>query len=110
LGSDLIVCACRPLEAFVVALAATLRVCPMKMFWKASWVPEAAVRTTRSIGPLAVAPGTELQVRTRPEKTSWICVWLNVGIVFDALATTQTASRAILLNTIPPGSAGLGSR
>ena len=34
-----------------MALAATRRVWPMKMFWKASWVPEAAVRTTRSIGP-----------------------------------------------------------
>ena len=51
----------------------------MKMFWKASWVPEAAVRTTRSIGPLALAPGTWLQLRTRPEKMSWIWVWLSDG-------------------------------
>ena len=50
------------------------------MFWKASWVPEAAVRTTRSIGPLALAPGTWLQLRMRPEKMSWIWVWLRVEI------------------------------
>src|SRR5262245_33476680 len=108
LGSDLIVCACRPFDAFVVAEPATLRVWPMKMFWKASWVPEAAVRTTRSIGPLAEAPGTWLQLRMRPEKMSWICCWLRVGIGFEALVTTQTASRAILLKTMPPGSAGFG--
>jgi hypothetical protein len=82
----------------------------MKMFWKASWVPEAAVRTTRSIGPLADAPGTWLQLRTRPEKMSWICVWLSVAIGLELFVTTQTASRAILLKTMPPGSAGLGSR
>ena len=52
----------------------------MKMFWKASWVPEAAVRTTRSIGPLDRAPGTWLQLRTRPEKMSWTWVWLRVAI------------------------------
>ncbi len=46
----------------------------------------------------------------RPEKMSWICVWLRVEIEFELLVTTQTASRAILLKTIPPGSAGLGSR
>ena len=40
----------------------------MKMFWNASCVPEAAVRTTRSIGPLTRAPGTCRQLRMRPEK------------------------------------------
>ncbi len=82
----------------------------MKMFWNASWVPEAAVRTTRSIGPEALAPVTWLQLRMRPEKMSWICCWLRLAIGFEGLVTTQTASRAILLKTIPPGSAGFGSR
>ena len=37
---------------------------PRNSFWNASWVPEAAVRTLMSIGPLMPAPGTWLQSRT----------------------------------------------
>ena len=41
---------------------------------------------------------------------SWTWVWLRLAIGFEGLVTMQTASRAILLKTIPPGSAGFGSR
>ena len=43
----------------------------MKMFWKASAVPEAGVRVTRSIGPVIFEPGTSFQLRVRPEKIAW---------------------------------------
>jgi hypothetical protein len=80
------------------------------MFWKASWVPEAAVRTTRSIGPDTCAPGTSLQLRTWPLKIACTVSWEMLGIAFCLLVTTQIASRAILLKTSPPGSEGWGSR
>ena len=52
MGSLRIAWATRPFEAFWEALEVTLAL-PMKIFWNASWVPEAAVRTITSIGPLA---------------------------------------------------------
>ena len=44
----------------------------MKILWKASYVPDAAVRPTRSIVP-PLPFGTSLQLRTEPEKIPWIC-------------------------------------
>ena len=63
----------------------------MKMFWNASWVPEAAVRTMRSIG--AAVPSRRrprLQLRTRPEKMSWTWPGRGSAIGFRGCVTTQT--------------------
>src|SRR3954467_686038 len=107
--SDWTVCWIRPLDAFAEALDIT-DFEPMKIFWKASCVPEAAVRTVRSIGPLSPEPGTSLQSRTLPEKIDWIVFWSKFVDWFAGLVTTQMASLAILLKKMPPGSVGLGSR
>ena len=82
----------------------------MKILWKASWVPEPGVRTTTSIVPFWVDPGTWLQVRTPPPKTAWTPGWSIDCSGFASLVTMQTASRAILWKTRPPGSLGFGSR
>ena len=83
---------------------------PMKIFWNASCVPEAAVRPTRSIVPVAVAPGTWLQSRMSPEKIAWIVVCDRLASVLFGLVAMQIASRAILLKKMPPGSLDFGSR
>src|ERR1700716_4062400 len=57
-----------------------------------------------------LAPGTWLQSRTWPEKMAWICCWFRAPIRLAGLVTTHSASRAIRLNTMPPGSPGCGSR
>ena len=49
-------CWTRPFEARWLATGVTL-VLPRKIFWNASCVPEAAVRTNTLIVPFAVAPG-----------------------------------------------------
>src|ERR1700704_6706063 len=41
---------------------------------------------------------------------AWICCWLRLPIRLAGFVTTHTASRAIRLNTMPPGSPGCGSR
>jgi hypothetical protein len=97
------------LEAFADAPLNTDFV-PMKIFWNASCVPDAAVRTTRLIDPVAVAPGMSLQLRTWPEKIAWICAWDRFGSLLAGLVTRQIASLAILLKTRPPGSELFGSR
>src|SRR5919198_357532 len=107
--SDCTACWTRPLEALAAALLDTLAE-PRKIFWKASCVPDAAVRTIRSIGPLAVAPGTALQSRTCPEKIAWTCAWETLARWLSGLVIRQIASRAILLNTRPPGPESFGSR
>src|SRR6476661_4160194 len=107
--SDCTVCWTRPLEAFCEAALLTVTE-PRKIFWKASWVPDAAVRTTRLIEPVAVAPGTSSQLRICPEKIPLIvsCDRLETGLA--GFVTTQMASFAILLKKMPPGSLSLGSR
>src|SRR4051794_23812393 len=102
-------CCTRPLEAFAAIDEVTV-LDPMKIFWKASCVPEAAVRPTRSIVPVAVAPGTWLQSRMSPEKIAWIVLCDRFANGFFGLVTRQIASRAILLKKIPPGSLDFGSR
>src|SRR3954453_12369662 len=99
----------RPLEAFWAALDETLLE-PMKIFWKASCVPEAGVRTARLIGPVVPAPGTSDQSRTAPEKIPWIWSWVRLAIGLPGLVIRQIASLATLLKVRPPGSVGLGSR
>ncbi len=82
----------------------------MKIFWKASCVPEAAVRVTTSIVPVADAPATWPQSRTLPEKIAWICACVRFAIGLPGAVTMQIASRAILLKKRPPGSLAFGSR
>src|SRR3954454_14993668 len=109
LGSVWTACCTRPFEAFAASDELTVLL-PMKIFWNASCVPEAAVRPTRSIVPVAVAPGTWPQSRTVPEKIAGIVSWDRLATGFFGLVTRQIASRAILLKKMPPGSLGLGSR
>src|SRR5258705_4638103 len=105
--SDFTACWIRPLEAFCAALDETLLL-PMKIFWNASCVPEAGVRTSRLIGPVAVAPGTSLQSRTVPEKMPWIWSWEKLATGVSGLVMMQNASLAIFVQNMPPGSVGLG--
>src|SRR4051812_39325157 len=82
----------------------------MNSFWNASWVPEAAVRTTRSIGPVIVEPATSPQSRTLPEKMSCTCACDRSPTVLPEFVDRQIASRAILYQCRPPGSVGFASR
>ena len=82
----------------------------MKMFWNASCVPEAGLRTIRSIVPDAWAPGTWLQERTRPEKIACTVSCERFASPLPGWVAMQTPSRAMRLNTSPPGSDGCGSR
>ncbi len=75
----------------------------MKIFWNASWVPEAAVRTTSRIGPETFAPGTWLHCRTRPEKICWTVVWERLPTGLALFVIRQIASCAIGLNECRPG-------
>src|SRR3954454_1926027 len=109
LGSVWTACCTRPFEAFAASDELTVLV-PMKIFWNASCVPEAAVRPTRSIVPVAVAPGTWLQSRMSPAKIAWIVACDRSATGFLGLVARQIASRAILLKKMPPGSLDLGSR
>src|SRR5689334_19926463 len=109
LGSDCTACWTRPLEALAARAELTVLL-PMKIFWNASCVPEAAVRPIRSMVPETPAPGTWLQSRMSPEKIPWIVACERFDSVFLLLVTRQIASRAILLKKMPPGSLGLGSR
>src|SRR3954454_14995601 len=102
-------CCTRPLEALAASDDVTV-LDPMKIFWNASCVPEAAVRPTTSIDPVAVAPGTWLQSRMSPEKIAWIVLWDTLASLLSGLVTRQIASRAILLKKMPPGSLDFGSR
>src|ERR1700761_4333201 len=102
-GSDWTACCTRPLEALAAIDEVTV-LDPMKIFWNASCVPEAAVRPTRSIVPVADAPGTWLQSRIVPEKMPWIVACDRSASVFLGLVTRQIASRAILLKKMPCGS------
>src|SRR4029450_9291286 len=99
----------RPFEAFAEAPLKTVLV-PMKIFWNASCVPEAAVRTTRLIDPVVPAPGTSSQLRICPEKIPWIWACERLASLLFGLVTMQIASLAILLKTRPPGSELFGSR
>src|SRR3954447_9050920 len=109
LGSLCTACWTRPLEALAAIDDVTV-FDPMKIFWNASCVPEAAVRPTMSIVPVAVAPGTWLQSRMSPEKIDWIVCCDRFATGFLGLVARQIASRAILLKKIPPGSLDFGSR
>src|SRR4051794_15795520 len=102
-------CCTRPLEAFWLAVFDTLNGF-MKIFWNASWVPDAAVRTNRSIPPPTLEPGTLPQSRVCPEKIDWTCACDRFPTVLDLLVIRQMPSWAILLKTSPPGSLGFGSR
>src|SRR4051794_2734781 len=108
-GSVWTLCWTRPLEAFAAIDDVTV-FDPMKIFWNASCVPEAAVRPTRSIVPVAVAPGTWLQSRMSPEKIAWIVDCDRLASGFLGFVTRQIASRAILLKKIPCGSLDFTSR
>src|SRR4051812_11111161 len=108
-GSVWTACWTRPFEALAAIDEVTVFE-PMKIFWNASCVPEAAVRPTMSMVPVAVAPGTWLQSRMLPEKMAWIVACDRLATGFLGLVTRQIASRAILLKKIPPGSLDLGSR
>ncbi len=57
--------------------------------------PATEVRVITSMLPVAVAPGTALQVLILPVKmaVSWLCVRLLSGL--DLFVTTQIAYRAI---------------
>ena len=68
------------------------------------------MRTIRSIGPDAFAPGTWLQLRTRPEKMSCTCSCERSPMRIVGVVAMQTPSRAMRLKTRPPGSEGSGSR
>src|SRR3954466_10949399 len=107
--SDCTACWTRPLEALAAIDEVTV-LDPMKIFWKASCVPEAAVRPTRSIVPLMPAPGTWLQSRTSPAKIDWIVACDRLASGLPGLVTRQIASRAILLKKMPFGSLDFGSR
>src|SRR4051794_11604810 len=109
LGSVWTACWTRPLDALAAIDEVTV-FDPMKIFWNASCVPEAAVRPTMSIVPVAEEPGTSLQSRTSPAKIAWIVACESVAIGFLGLVTRQIASRAILLKKMPPGSLDFGSR
>src|SRR3954462_8492811 len=98
-GSVWTACCTRPVEAFAAIDDVTV-FDPMKIFWNASCVPEAAVRPTRSIVPLAVAPGTWLQSRMSQENSAWIVLGDRFGSGFLGLVARQIASRAILLKKI----------
>src|ERR1700754_1057359 len=108
-GSVWTACCTRPLEAFAAIEEVTVLL-PMKIFWNASCVPEAAVRPTRSIVPVTEDPGTWLQSRMSPEKIAWIVACERFAMGFFGFVARQTASRAILLKKIPPGSLDFGSR
>src|ERR1044071_5201990 len=108
-GLDWIACWTRPLEA-LAAIAEAIVLVPMKIFWNASWVPEAAVRPTRSIVPVALAPGTWLQSRMSPEKIAWMVACDRLASVFLGWVAMQIASRATLLKQTPLGSLDLASR
>src|SRR3954447_14369401 len=100
-GSVWTACCTRPLEALAAIDEVTV-LDPMKIFWNASCVPEAAVRPTMSMVPLVDDPGTWLQSRMSPEKIDWIVACDRLGSGFFGLVTRQIASRAILLKKIPP--------
>src|SRR5215218_1308081 len=102
-GLDWTACWTRPLEA-LAAIDEVIVLVPMKIFWNASCVPEAAVRPTRSIVPVAVAPGTWLQSRMSPEKIAWIVACDRLASLLLGWVAMQIASRAILLKKMPPGS------
>src|SRR6187200_2256992 len=108
-GLDCTACWTRPLEALAAIDEVTVFV-PMKIFWNASCVPEAAVRTTRLIEPVVPAPGMSSQLRTWPEKIAWIWACERFASLLAGLVTMQIASLAILLKTRPPGSELFGSR
>src|SRR3954467_13156483 len=108
-GSVWTVCWTRPLEA-LAGIDHVTGFAPMKIFGNASCVPEAAVRPTTSIDPVAVAPGTWLQSRMSPEKIAWIVLWDRLASLLSGLVTRQIASRAILLKKMPLGSLDFGSR
>ena len=82
----------------------------MKIFWNASCVPEAAVRTNMSIGPPAVAPGTCAPVADAAGEDRLDLLLRESASVLPVWVTMQIASLAILLKTSPPGSLGFGSR
>src|SRR4051812_19882836 len=102
-------CCTSPFDAFWLAVFDTLNGF-MKIFWNASCVPDAAVRTNRSTPPPTVEPETLLQSRVWPEKIDWTWACDRFPTLFALLVTRQMPSCAILLNTSPPGSPGFGSR
>ena len=57
--------------------------------------PATEVRVKTSIGPLAVAPGTELQLVVLPVKIEVTCAWVRLDSVLALLVTTQIAYLAI---------------
>ena len=63
--------------------------------WKFVSTPATEVRLIRSIVPLAVAPGTALQLRVLPVKIEITCACVSVGSVFALFVTTQIAYLAI---------------
>src|SRR4051794_34061414 len=101
-------CWTRPLEALAAAVLDTDAL-PMKIFWKASCVPDAAVRTVRSIAPVADEPGTSDQSAILPEKIPWIVACDRSAIGLAGFVAMQIASLAILLKNRPPGSESFAS-
>ena len=102
-------CWTSPFDAFWEAPLKTF-VLSKKIFWNASCVPEAAVLTMTSIVEFRLEPLTAPQSRTEPPNTACTWAWLMFESLLSGLVTTQIASRAILLNTSPPGSLDFGSR
>src|ERR1700691_3903263 len=99
-----------PFDSSASALGDIFSVSPRKMSWKAACVPEEAMRSTRSIGPLIFAPGTSLHSRTSPVKIACTVCWLRFAIGFFGLVLMHTPSRAIFVNTSPLGSPSSGLR
>ena len=83
----------------------------MKMFWNASCVPEAAVRTKRSIGPRAVAPADSLQL-CDPAGEDRLDLLLARGSRAWLLGLRDDADRVAgdLVEDDAAGVAGFGSR
>jgi hypothetical protein len=106
--SERTACWTSPFDAFWLAVFDTLNGF-MKIFWNASWVPDAAVLTNKSMPP-PLAPGTLPQSRVWPEKIDCTCSCDRFGTGFALFVIRQMPSCAILLNTSPPGSPGFGSR
>src|ERR1700704_1347781 len=81
------------------------------MFLKASWVPDVAARPIGSMLPVIGAPGTWVQfVNVGPRKIFLTVSWVMLPSGFELFVMMQIASRAILVNTSPPGSPAAGSR
>ena len=82
----------------------------MKIFWKASWVPEAAVRTMTSIVRSSGRARDRSPIADSPPKIAWTSLLARVRQACCRRGDDAERVLAILLNTRPPGSVGFGSR